>query len=41
MLREVRDCNKHVNDAQEFLTVVNKLCKMPQMSLDSVRATFR
>ena len=26
-LREVRDCQKHVEDAKEFLSVCNKLCK--------------
>ena len=40
MLREVRDCSKHVNDVQEFLSVVNKLGKV-QLSLELIRATFR
>ena len=28
MLREVRDCAKHVTDAEEFIHVVNKLGKV-------------
>ena len=40
MLREVRDSNKYVTDAKEFLTVVNKLSKT-HLSLDNVKATYR
>ena len=40
MLREVRDCNKYVNDPKEFLSVINKLSKT-SLSLDLVRATYR
>ena len=36
MLKEVRDSGKYVTDANEFLSVVNKLCKT-QLSLELVQ----
>ena len=40
MLKEVRDCNRHVTDAAELVSVVNKLSKT-FLSLDVVRQTYK